>query len=115
MRLKPHELQPATQLCHHVQLRIPRAAERGVVALALRVVFPPVDMHQARLLEAGHPVRHQIVETQVAYLQPRDLVDAQAPSVATLVSSRKPSAAIVSSRHASNQCTVASLHIDGER
>jgi hypothetical protein len=33
MRRKPRELQPAAQLCHHVQLRIPRAAERGVVPL----------------------------------------------------------------------------------
>ena len=69
-------------------------------------------------LEAGRrPVRHQIVETTVAHLQQRAHADPQAPSVATIVSSREPpaSAAIESSRHTSNQRTFASSHIDGER
>jgi hypothetical protein len=48
------------------------------VALALRDVLPPVDVHLARPLEAGYTVRHQVVEPQVAHLQPRDLVDPQA-------------------------------------
>jgi hypothetical protein len=45
---------------------------------ALRVVLPPVDVHRARPLEAGHPVRREVVEPQVAHLQPRDLIDPQA-------------------------------------
>jgi hypothetical protein len=60
---EPGDLHPMAQLRHrdHVQLwpgvRVPgpRAAERGVVALALSVVLPPVDVHRARPLEAGHP------------------------------------------------------------
>ena len=48
------------------------------MALALRDVLPPVDVHLARPLEAGYTVRHQVVEPQVAHLQPRDLVDPQA-------------------------------------
>jgi hypothetical protein len=53
----------------------------------------------------------------VAHLQPRAHADPQAPSLATIVSSREPpaSAAIESSRHTSNQRTVASSHIGGER
>ena len=37
MHRKPRELQPAAQLCHHVQLRVLLAAERWVMTFALRV------------------------------------------------------------------------------
>ena len=79
MHLEPGEHHPVPQLRHHIQFRVARAAERRVMALALRVVLPPVDVHRARPLEAGHPIRHEIVEPQVAHLQPRNLIDPQAP------------------------------------
>jgi hypothetical protein len=71
------------------------------VALALRDVLPPVDVHRASPLEAGRPVRHQVVEPKVAHLQQRDLVDPHDHS------SQAQCAANVSGRHAGNQRTVA--------
>jgi hypothetical protein len=93
------------------------SGRRRVVTLALRVDFPPVDVHQARTPRSRAPRTTSKSRTTVAHLQPPDLVDPQAPSVAAIVSSREPpaSAAIESSRHTSNQRTFASSHIDSER
>jgi hypothetical protein len=100
-------LRPAAQLRHHVQLRVPRAPERWVVALALRVVLPQVDVHRARPLEAGHPEdMRQSNHRSHTCSRATSLTRKQA-SVPITVSSRARWATSELGRHASNQRTVA--------
>ena len=46
----------------------------GLLALALRIVVPAVDVHRARTLKAWHAVTCQAVEPLVANLQATHLV-----------------------------------------
>ena len=60
----PH---PPSHLRDDVKGRVQGAADRAhVVALALRIVLPAVDVHRAHTLETRHTVRCQVVEPQVA-------------------------------------------------
>ncbi len=75
---QPSDPQPRSKLRHDVKRRVLRAAEGGVVPFPHRVVLPPIDVHRARPLKAGDPVRRQVVEPQVTYLQSSNLIYPQA-------------------------------------
>jgi hypothetical protein len=102
--LQPRDLvDPQATQCDNRRQQQPRLARCGAG-------MPGCHASSQRTVETGYTVRHQVVELQVAHLQPRDLVDSQATqrdNHRQQQPRRARCGAGVPGRHASSQRTVA--------